>query len=258
MFIWYGLVRLKRDIDTDEFNVIAICHESNLGNKHNHFVCEFKSMIILLIFPCNWIWASGLNIFHAYQQEYTSVLKSRMAEWLEQESQWHEMYCHDLGLMSSNPGVVELGLRSTSICPRLYLNHKQDILFVWKHVLLLDRDIELKVKRSGVQFPLLVMCRSALKHLNSMLARTTQPHEYLMNKSNVGSIVVGYRRWILPEKINTFGSSMTQTEVLRTPSSTRLELMTSRSWQFTSCHWDTCSNHLAISGFHNYIACWLS
>ena len=32
-------------------------------------------------------------------------------------------------------------------------------------------------------------------------------------------------------------------------SSTRpgLELMTSRSWQHILCHWDTCSNHLAIS-----------
>ena len=36
---------------------------------------------------------------------------------------------------------------------------------------------------------------------------------------------------------------------LRTPSSTLLgfELMTSRSWQYISCHWDTCSNHSAIS-----------
>ena len=25
-----------------------------------------------------------------------AVLKSLMAEWLEQTSQWHEMYCHDL------------------------------------------------------------------------------------------------------------------------------------------------------------------
>ena len=44
-------------------------------------------------------------------------------------------------------------------------------------------------------------------------------------------------------------------EVLSTPSLTRpgFELMTSRSWQHTSCHWDTCSNHLAISDFsHTY------
>ena len=40
-------------------------------------------------------------------------------------------------------------------------------------------------------------------------------------------------------------------EVLRTPSSTWVgfELMTSRSWQYISCHWDACFNHLAISDF---------
>ena len=40
-----------------------------------------------------------------------------------------------------------------------------------------------------------------------------------------------------------------RTEVLRTPSSTQVgfELMTSWSWQYISCHWDACSNHLAIS-----------
>ena len=34
-------------------------------------------------------------------------------------------------------------------------------------------------------------------------------------------------------------------EVLCTPSSTRprFKLVTSRSWQHTSCHWDACSNH---------------
>ena len=40
-----------------------------------------------------------------------------------------------------------------------------------------------------------------------------------------------------------------RTEVLRTPRSTRpgFKLMTSRSWQYISCHWDSCSNHLAFS-----------
>ena len=40
-----------------------------------------------------------------------------------------------------------------------------------------------------------------------------------------------------------------RTEVLRAPSLTWLgfKLMTSRSWQYISCHWDTCSNYLAIS-----------
>ena len=36
-----------------------------------------------------------------------------MAKWLEQVSQWCEMYCDDLEVMSSNPGRVELGVLST-------------------------------------------------------------------------------------------------------------------------------------------------
>ena len=38
-----------------------------------------------------------------------------MAEWLEQATQWHEMYCNDLEVMSSNLGQVKLGVRSTSV-----------------------------------------------------------------------------------------------------------------------------------------------
>ena len=36
-----------------------------------------------------------------------------------------------------------------------------------------------------------------------------------------------------------------RTDIPCTPSSIRLgfELMTSRSWRYTSCHWDACSNH---------------
>ena len=36
----------------------------------------------------------------------------------------HEMNCHDLEVMSSNPGRFELGVHSTSICPKSYLNQK--------------------------------------------------------------------------------------------------------------------------------------
>ena len=32
-----------------------------------------------------------------------------------QVSQWHEMYSHDLEVMSSNAGQVKLGVRSTSV-----------------------------------------------------------------------------------------------------------------------------------------------
>ena len=41
-----------------------------------------------------------------------------MAKWLEQASQWQGMYCHDLEVMTSNPGHVELGVRSTSVLSR--------------------------------------------------------------------------------------------------------------------------------------------
>ena len=35
-------------------------------------------------------------------------VKSLMAKWLEQVSQWYEMYCYDLVIMSSSPSGVEL------------------------------------------------------------------------------------------------------------------------------------------------------
>ena len=38
-----------------------------------------------------------------------------MAEWLEQASQWHEMYCLDLEVMCSNSSQIELGVHNTSV-----------------------------------------------------------------------------------------------------------------------------------------------
>ena len=35
-----------------------------------------------------------------------------MVEWIEQASQLHEMYCHDLEVMSSNPSRIERGVHS--------------------------------------------------------------------------------------------------------------------------------------------------
>ena len=48
-----------------------------------------------------------------------------MAEWLEQVSQWHEMYCHDLEVISSNPGRgrFELGVRSVSVLSRAWTKY---------------------------------------------------------------------------------------------------------------------------------------
>ena len=45
-----------------------------------------------------------------------------MAEQLGQASQGHEMYCHDLEVMGSNCGQVELGVHSTSVCRTLTIN----------------------------------------------------------------------------------------------------------------------------------------
>ena len=39
-------------------------------------------------------------------------VKSLMAKWLEQVSQWHGMYNHDLEVMDLNPGRVELQEKS--------------------------------------------------------------------------------------------------------------------------------------------------
>ena len=59
-----------------------------------------------------------------------------MAEWLEQVFQWHEMYCYDQEVMSSNPDQVELGVHSTSVWSSTwtkYLSHFT-ITFFMEHV----------------------------------------------------------------------------------------------------------------------------
>ena len=52
--------------------------------------------------------------------------KSLIAKWLGQASQWHEMYCHDLKVMNSNPIRIELGVRSTSVVSRTWTKNKYD------------------------------------------------------------------------------------------------------------------------------------
>ena len=61
--------------------------------------------------PGYWLLVIMYKVFMAY-------MKSLMAKWLEQVSQWHEMYCHDLEVMSLNPSRVELGVHSTSALSR--------------------------------------------------------------------------------------------------------------------------------------------
>ena len=62
------------------------------------------------------------------QAIYDCGEKSLMAKWLEQVSQWHEMYCLDLEVMSSNPDRVELWVRSTSVLSRTW----SKFLFQWR------------------------------------------------------------------------------------------------------------------------------
>ena len=50
-----------------------------------------------------------------------------MAKWLEQASQLHEMCCHDLEAMSSNPNQVELGELSTSVLNRTWTKKYYDM-----------------------------------------------------------------------------------------------------------------------------------
>ena len=59
--------------------------------------------------------------------------KSLMAEWLEQASQWHEMYCYDLEVMSSNPCEVELGVCLTSVLSRTWTKISSNDLYSIKH-----------------------------------------------------------------------------------------------------------------------------
>ena len=40
-------------------------------------------------------------------------------------SQWHGMYCHDLEVMNSNPGWVELGVLGTSVLSRTWIKNHQ-------------------------------------------------------------------------------------------------------------------------------------
>ena len=61
-----------------------------------------------------------------------NVLKALMVDWLEQASQIHEMYCHCLEVMNSNPGWVELGM-----CNASALSH------TWTKNIMIQRDDKL-------------------------------------------------------------------------------------------------------------------
>ena len=79
----------------------------------------------MIVFQLFWLLTS--HIVHCTCYTNNAIYnagKSLMAKWLEQASLWHEMYCHDLEVMSLKPGRVELGVRSTSVLTKSYLFQK--------------------------------------------------------------------------------------------------------------------------------------
>ena len=50
-----------------------------------------------------------------------------MAEWLEQVSQGHDVWCQDLEVMSSNLGQAELGVSSTSALSRTWTKNNSTV-----------------------------------------------------------------------------------------------------------------------------------
>ena len=67
-----------------------------------YYVLPLNSLVWWEFF---FVWSTSFGWVH--------IKKSLMAEWLEWASQWHEVYCHDLEVMSSNHGQVELGVWSS-------------------------------------------------------------------------------------------------------------------------------------------------
>ena len=83
------------------------------------------SYTTVLCNTCSDLWALHSVFMLPPFVTYRSLLsswkaKSLMAKWLEQASQWHEMYSHDLEAMSFNPSRVKLGVRSTSLLSRTW------------------------------------------------------------------------------------------------------------------------------------------
>ena len=55
------------------------------------------------------------------KESHHTCWKSLMAKWLQQASQWHEMCCHELEVISLNPSWDELGVLGTSVLSRIWI-----------------------------------------------------------------------------------------------------------------------------------------
>ena len=69
--------------------------------------------------------SENCNVLHSVIHKKAEVKqKSLIAAWLEQAPQWHEVYCHNLEVMSSNPGWVELSVRSAYVLSHTWTKRK--------------------------------------------------------------------------------------------------------------------------------------
>ena len=68
--------------------------------------------------------------------QYISILKSLMAKWLQQVSQWHEMCCHDLEVMSSNSGRVELEVLSAFVLSHTWTKNINIHIYIYMLVVM--------------------------------------------------------------------------------------------------------------------------
>ena len=80
-----------------------------------------KHVFLLLVQDLNFKYNLGQN-YYAPQVRPTRVLTHDL-QIMTVASRWHEVYCHDLEVVSLNPGRVELGVRSTSVPSRTWTEH---------------------------------------------------------------------------------------------------------------------------------------
>ena len=94
---------------------------------------QFQLFRLFLINSYPWGWQSEYVNRCMTTQTPKEHWESLMAQWLDHSPQWHEMYCHDLEVMSSNPGQVKLGADSTSFlsCTWTKIYMQFQVLVAW-------------------------------------------------------------------------------------------------------------------------------
>ena len=71
------------------------------------------------------------NFYETYLQPFLLYCVPDWVKLFGCISQWHEMYCHDMKVISSNPSWVKLGVHSTSVLSRTWTKNIYEYL---KHI----------------------------------------------------------------------------------------------------------------------------